>query len=155
MIPPFYDLLRIILFGLRTANNYPHENSQTTYTSYMRVHKYIPYLRIGAIHIVDKHSHIFSIHKTSHPQCLIEVIHFVSYLYAYMTSNQTHTETYASHGGAYCWSYVHYCPDCHWSNLRQMSSLTRPPIHQVLPQWPVECDTTHYLIDQGIRDGFW
>jgi hypothetical protein len=38
---------------------HPHENPQTTYTSYMRVHKHTPYLRIEVIHIVDKHSHIF------------------------------------------------------------------------------------------------
>jgi hypothetical protein len=80
----------------------PHKqyHPQTTYTLYMRVHKYTPYLRIEVIHIVDKHSHIFSIHKTSHPHHLIEVIHIVSYLYTYTTWNRTHTKTYASHRGA-------------------------------------------------------
>jgi hypothetical protein len=78
---------------------HPHENPQTTYTSYMRVYKYTSYLRIEVIHIVDKHSHIFLIHKTSHPHCLIEVIHIVSYLYTYMAWNWAHTKTYSSHRG--------------------------------------------------------
>jgi hypothetical protein len=89
---------------------HPHENPQTTYTSYMRIHKqhtlylrfhkHTPYLRIEVIHIIDKYSHIFFIHMTSHPHRLIEVIHIVSYLYTYTIWNRTHTKTYASHGHA-------------------------------------------------------
>jgi hypothetical protein len=55
-------------------------------------------VRIEVIHIVDKHSHIFSIHMTSHPHHLIEVIHCLILIHIY-GMNRTHIKTYASYGG--------------------------------------------------------
>jgi hypothetical protein len=83
-----------------------YENPQTTYTIYMRIHKHTPYKRIEVIHIVDKRLHIFLIHMTSHPHCLI-LIH-IHNMKPELIRRLTHLT-----GAPNCSSYVHYHLECH------------------------------------------
>jgi hypothetical protein len=92
----------------------------------MRIHKHTPYKRIEVIHIVDKRLHIFLIHMTSHPHCLI-LIH-IHNMKPELIRRLTHLT-----GATDCLSYVHYHLECHRRVLGQMISPTHPPIHQVLP----------------------
>jgi hypothetical protein len=120
----------------------------------MRVHKHTPYVRIEVIHIVDKHSHIFSIHMTSHPHRLIEVIHCLILIHIYDMKPNSYQDLHILRRHRI---------------VRVMSTTVRSIVEESLDKWVprptllfTRCSHSGWwsailhidLIDQGIRDGF-
>jgi hypothetical protein len=106
----------------------------------MRVHKHTPYVRIEVIHIVDKHSHIFSIHMTSHPHRLIEVIHCLILIHIYDMKPNSYQD-YTSYGGI---GLYELCPLPSGVSLKSPGTNEFPDPPSYSPGAPIVVDGVRY-----------